>query len=807
MRDVALSWAWRGFRSRGWRGVFIIAILAIAMGADAVVFSSADSFVFHRLPYPDADRWVELGQQTPSAYSAAVYPELVAHWRRQTDLFSSFFGYRDRYVFVAHAAEPGFIPGVAVAPGLLDAVGGRPLVGRTFTDADIASGAPAVMIVSEQFAASTFGSVRGAINQRLPVPQPGGARDATVDATIVGVMPTAFRFPSGLYQLWLPFDVNTVGTRELISSIAHIAPGQSVDAVNRAVGDRAVALDRFRRPENQGAWKYRQEARPIAAATVDPRLKQLFVLLLGAAGCLLLVACLNVANIEMSVALARRRTQAVALALGASRASLFAGVILEGALIVVIAAVLATGLAMEATSFIAGHLPAATTTPLPNQVDVDPRTLLFVAGVAAVAWLLASLPVAFLASRADILDALRADTRTSAASRGGTRVRHALTLAETALTVVLLAGALFTARSYGALLDIPKGFDSSGLVFLSLRQPPRPADTDAVVQARILDALRARPDVASVAIADSAPPTMGGYGRGNLWIAGEPTPREVVSLTSSDVDLEFFHTLRLDIVDGRGFTADDPDNAVIVDEAFAHRFWPDGSAVGHEYDLGGAVAHAGRRSLIVGVARHLRTDRDSVTQPSPTFFATYQRTKASDKYQPTSFVARLNDPAAADNLAVMARTLAPGDRVRVRTVDDLYAATFADELLAASIMNAFGILALVVAAAGVYGVMTFLVAARTREIGIRMALGADRAAVNRLVLLQALRPVAAGTVVGVAAALLASRAAQSLLFGARVHSPMAYLGIAAVVLAMAIVATWQPASTAARVDPSRLLRD
>ena len=210
---------------------------------------------------------------------------------------------------------------------------------------------------------------------------------------------------------------------------------------------------------------------------------------------------------------------------------------------------------------------------------------------------------------------------------------------------------------------------------------------------------------------------------------------------------------------------------------------------------------------IVGIARHLRTNRDSITQPSDVFFPVYIPLAPNDRYVPLSFVVRLRDISTADSVLSMVRAQAPGARARMDRMTDRYAATFADEQLASSIMSAFGVLAFVVATAGVYGVMAFFVATRTREIGIRMALGADREAVRRLILTSSLRPVLVGAGLGLIAAVAAAQWARSLYFevGATAPSMLAVVGL--IVVSTAALATWQPARLASRVDPSRLLRE
>jgi predicted permease len=796
-----LGWAWRGLLNRGWRGVLVVGLLALALGANAIVFAAADSFVFHRVPYRDADRLVELGaqRQGPFGWRSSVWPELVPVWRRQTDLFADMQAYTaGGSVYLSGGDEPRFVWAEAVTPGLLEMLGARLLWGRSFTPHDVAPGADPVAIVAEDIAAQEFGDARHAVGQTIALQKP---------ARIVGILPTVFRFPTGQERIWTPLNLESVPLHYLVRPIARLAPTMRMDVVSQAVSQRAPALTPMIRRENQQGLRGPVEARPIAPALVDPRLRRLFLLLTAATGCLLLVACANVVNLELGAAVGRTRVLAISMALGAGRATLIRIALLEGALVLGIAAAFATLLTWQVTTYIATHLPTAMTVALPNPIHVDIRTLWVMLAVAAATWLVASLPVAVLASRTDVLDALRLDGRTLSTSRAGARVRQALTVGEVALTVLLLVGASLNVRTYRNLLNLPKGFDEANVIAVDVRQRPVPAETDAMLQTRLLAALRTRPDVVAATVADASPPSMGASIGGPLTIGSDPESRGQVALAGVVTGPEYFRVLRLPLISGRAFATGDPAEDVVIDETFARRYWPDSGAVGAVFNLGGASFGGRPQMTVIGVARHLRTDQDSVTEPSDSHFAIYLQGQPSDSYVPLSFVIRLTDGASVDSLHAMLRALAPTTRVRVQRMTDRYAATFADEQLASAIMSAFGVLAFLVATAGVYGVMAFFVVARTREMGIRLALGADRGAVRRLIVTSSMRPVLAGTVIGVTGAVIATHWARSLYFGVAAVTPATFVLVALLVIATSALATWPPARQAGRVDPSRLLRD
>jgi predicted permease len=797
-----LRWAWRGVRSRGVRALLIITLLGTALGANTIVFAAADSFVFNRVPYRDATRLIEIGEQQRGWYSA-VWPELVPVWRQQTDLFSAFHAHQwGKQVYLTGGQEPRFVWSEEVTPGLFEMLGAVPRWGRPFVNDDARAGQPSIVILAEEIARQEFGDPARAIGQRL--------RADGESPVVVGVMPLAFRFPTGSERIWRPLDVTSVRERSLIHPIGRVAAGLSIDTLSKGVQARAPMVLQSLKPTNAvvGKSKFPTEARPIAPSIVDPRVKRLFLLLSAAAACLLVIACANVANLELASAITRTRVYAIEIALGASSGTLMRVALLEGALIIGGALVVGAGLAYGVTSFLATHLPTAMMTAIANPIDLDARAVGVMAAVALLTWLVTSLPLAILARRADVLDALKLDGRTLSSSRTGARVRSWLTIGEVAMTVLLLVGALLNVRSYAALLQLPKGFDSITVVSIAVRQRPHPTEKDADLQARLLAAIRTRTDVLSATIADASPPDSAGSISAHLRIDDQPRRADFTTMGLFNGDPEFFRTLHLPLRSGRLLEPGEPAGNVVVDENFAQRYWPGGQALGETFDLNGAGVGSTSQFRIVGIVAHVRNSHDSAVAPSDSFFAMYQGlSNASAKYAPLSFLVRLNDVKHLGDLTSMVRTLAPGSRVRSATVDDLYAAMFGDELLAMSIMSAFGALAFLVAMVGIYGVMAYLVASRTREIGIRLALGADRQAINRLVLKSSMRLVVAGAAMGLVTALAASRFVQSLLFGVSSTDPRIYGVVVLTVIVTAGLATWQPARRAGRIDPSRLLRE
>lgn len=804
-----LRWAWRGFLGRGWRGVMVVALLAVALAANTVVFSAADSFLLQPSPYPHAERLVSIGRATTFEpwvdYGSAA---TIAGWRSHKDLFSQVlaFGSEISAAVSSGVDGPHSVPAATVEPGLMELLGAKPVAGRLFIAGDQPRYtetnrigrrlyAPTMSIISESLAQEQFGGAAAAIGQPLLL--------GTSSTTIVGVVPADFKFPTGTERIWTPLDISLLNPQNGSRFLEQLAPGVTFARAAAAVRARdAAVVGQLPPPYN----KYPQEPAGLRRLgdSGDSRLRKIVWLLLGAAGCLLLIACANVVNLELAAAIPRARNSAIAIALGASPTSLLVAALLEGAIGVAFSVGVGVALAWQAARGLNALLPASVSGALANPIDIDARTLAFMAVIAAVAWCVTTLPVALVSLRTNVIGTLRVETRSSSGSATGVLVRRALTSAEVALSVLLLVGALLASRSYSSLLAIPKGFNVAGVVELAVGQQAGSAETSTALQDRILSAVRSAPFVSYAGAASSVPPGGGGAINGQLTI-NDQLQTDRVTASGFGVDPEFFSAMALPIVEGRAFSSADPLSAVVIDQGFARKYWPNGSPIGSVINFGKASLGAGGPLYtVVGVAAHMRNSRDTPTGVSPDAFPLYYR--LSD-YAPLWFAVRLTDDSRLPDLKTLVRTVTPTSRVRVEFVRDHYAKVYANEMIAASIMRVFGVLALIVAVTGIYSVMAYMVAGRTREIGLRMALGADGRNITSMVLSSSLKMVLLGAAVGVGAALIAARWGSSLLFGVSPRDPWIYSSVAFVVIATAVIATWRPALVASRVDPSSLLRE
>ena len=789
--------AWQAVRSRGLRAVLEVVLLAVALAANTVVFSAADAYVFRRVPYPAAGHLIELDKRMSSL-------DLV-EWRRQTDVFAGLHGYATRPVFLQAQGQPEVVDVADVTPGLIDLLGVSAKWGRLLAEADARESSGEVVVISEDLALRRFGSAANAVGRSLET--------TGSPLVIVGVMPRGFLFPSRGCEIWRVLDLRAPSRS--VSIIGAPAAGQTVATISQAIAIRASAV-----AAAAGSTRATTAtARALRLSQLSPEARRLLLVIMGAALCLLLTACANVASLELATAMSRVRAMSVHLALGATRGRLVRSGLLEGLWIITPAVAAATALASYGTHALAAAIPDRIFDSA-NAVDLDARALGAMTMAAVVTWLLVSVPLAWLGSRSQLVDLLKSESRTSIASRAGLRLRQALTIVEVALAVLLLCGGLLYLRTYGALVSLGKGFDSRHLAVVSLTLPMQSypnAQAREFLAAQVMERLRARPGVEDVSHPDSLPPSLGENYGAALEVDGQVVPTDRVTIGLNRIDQTFFSTLRIPLRRGEVFQAGAPPTLAIVDETFANRLWPNQDPIGHSFRI------SARQPLltVVGVAGHVRNDADDPSGPSERQFQVYVPRQPPPPPAPSAgpvsvqnqalygfidLAVRLDPSVRATDLLADVRSIDSRFRLKVDAMDDLYARRFEDTFLATSVVSGFGSVAFFLAMAGLYGVLAVLVAGRVREIGIRMALGADRRAIAGLVVGSCARLVTLGIVLGLIATAGASRVLQSQFFGVSPIDSATYALVAIAVAATALVASWFPARQAARVDPAVTLR-
>ena len=392
---LAIEWRWafRNLRTRGWRAVLAVALLAVALGANAVLFAVADSLVFRRVPYPDADRLVEIqvrGPRSGPGGSPFLTPALLDEWRKQNDLFTGVEGYLTKTLFLTGGARPESVGVSDVTVGLFELLGVRPRWGRPFAPGDEQQIAVQPVLIAETLALERFGNPAAAVGQRIAT--------SGENLIVIGVMPATFRFPEGTQRIWRALDPRGPLARGFagVSSIARVRPDSSATVVAQRMEARSDAI-----AEAAGARRpYAAMPGPLRATLAASAHRGLFLVLLGASACLLLMACANIASLELATAVRRARLYAIQLAIGATRSSLARVTVLEGLILVTAAAAAATVLAHWATAIVAQELPVRIANSGANPIDVDLRVIAFMSLAAVVATLLSSAPIVVFASRA-----------------------------------------------------------------------------------------------------------------------------------------------------------------------------------------------------------------------------------------------------------------------------------------------------------------------------------------------------------------------------------------------------------------------
>lgn len=791
--STELRHALKGIRARRWRATLIIGLLAISLGATAVVFSAADSFVFRRVPYPGTSRLAVL-QQTNSMTGASDYvaPEVIPEWRKHVDLFSAVHAHvmgAALYVTTGDVTEP--VITCQVTPGLFETLGVAPRWGRTLQPGDEDPSHDPMVVIAEDLARRVFADPAAAIGQTVTL---GGET-----LHVVGVMPAAFRFPTSRERVWRSLDLARWPANSGVRGLFQLASGVHNDAVARAVSERADAVGRVvTRPGRQQPVT----AVPLATFASDDRADLIFAMLMAAAACVGLIACANVASLELANAMGRARSFAIHSALGASRATLVRIGLIEGALMVGSSAVLGWFIAHWGVSWLGLSLPPTMTRPLANPIDLDSRALTCMTMTVVATWMLTCVPVARRATRTDVVELLKRDDRTMGVSAGA-GLRQLLVVGQVALTVMLLVAAALTVRTYASNVAVEKGFDSSGLAAVEIVQPRRSSVNPAALEQTLLDRLRTMPHVHGVSRTDGIPPsTQAGIGN-HLFVEGRERTAEKIKLAGYAVDPDFFSTMGVRLLAGRAFSPGDPPGYVVVDGRFAARYWPNGDALGARFNMGGGGWSGVRDFEIVGVAAPVRME-STETPGGDEVFVVYH--SISPKYTPLSFLVRLENERQLGALASLVRSLAPGAIVRVDMVEERYRRLYGDVRLAASVTGGFSMLAFLVAMAGVYGVMAFLVTGRRKEIGVRIAFGAQPTDIRRMFLAASAKLVLVGAFLGVAGAYAATHGIETRLQGVQAPDPLTFAGVVTAVLVTALGATWLPARQAARIDPVTSLR-
>ncbi len=788
-------------------GFTCIAVLALGLGigANSAIFSVVDAILLKPLPYKNPDQLVVIWENathlgfpknTPS-------PANFLDWRQQSRSFAGMAAFAERTFNLTGVGEPQRLYGRRVSANLFDLLGVRPIIGRTFVPDEDKPGTK-VAVISETLWQQRFGSDPGVIGRALTL---NGE-----SYTVVGVVPRSVRLPAfGKWrdQVWVPlaFSSEEAANRgdHFLEVIARMKSGVTLQKARTEMQTIAARLAQEYPKYN---LRIGSVVNPLSEEIVGD-MKPALLVLLGAVAFVLLIACANVANLLLARAATRQKEIALRLALGADRARLTKQLLVESVLLSLIGGGVGLAFAYAGlnilTRFIPPDLAQAET------IAIDGKVLGFTLLIALVTGLLFGLAPASQASHFNLNDTLKEGGRDSGAGTRGKRLRSSLVIAEVAVSFILLIGAGLLINSFLHLRNLDPGFRADHVLALNVdlsevKYPDnarRTAFFDEVVRR-----VQALPGVRSVAVAGNLPFT---YNGDSMPIAVEgipdPQPDEWPDVIYRAVGPGYFGTMGIPLVRGRDFNEQDTIKStmtVVVSEKTAQYYWPKDNPIGKRLKAGSTTSEGPWRTVI-GVVKDVRQN-DFIAEPKMQMYLDYRQLQS---LTPNALVLRTAvDPLSLASAVRGAIWSVDKDQTvaNIDSMENIVAGAVARQRFSMLLLAVFAGLALVLAAVGIYGVMSYSVAQQTREIGIRIALGAKRSNVLGMTLGQGLKLVGAGLVVGLIGALILTRVMSSLLFGISATDPLTFLSISLALIAVATLASYLPALRATKVDPMIALR-
>jgi putative ABC transport system permease protein len=786
-----------------------ILTLALGIGANTAIFTIVDTVLLRPLPYADPDRLVTVGDRNPDGSSANAGFQTMNAWRDRSRTLEGFAAMRPWTPTLVTAGEAERIQAVRVSWNYFDLLGVRPLLGRTFTALDDYGGDwPPYAIVSDS------------LWRRLGAdPSMVGRTVSLSDRAyrIVGVMPASFepldsrKFYGAPAQLWAPIGSYMKGSSaasgtcrgcEHLNVFARLRPGATIAA---ATSEMDAIREQLRR-ENPGASAAGSIAVVPLRRALTNDVRPTLLVLLAAVVFVLLIACANVASLLLARSVTRQRELTLRAALGAGRARLLRQLLTESLLLAGIGGATGVLVATIGVRGLAALAPAAL--PRLDRAAVDGRVLAFTALVTVLTSVASGLLPAWRSVDSRREGPLTLETRGAVGHRP--RARSLLVVADLALALVLLAGAGLMLRTVVALTRANPGFTADGVLSLRFALTGRayPSD-DAMVafQQRVLERMRALPAVEAVAVAGQVP--FGGvHGCWGFHAQGrmEPNPADDPCVERYSFAGDYFRAMNIPVIAGRTFTAEDSASGrrvILVSATTARLIWGAENPIGAQVRIGGAASGAWRTVVgIVGDVHH----SDLTTAPAPAMYT--PEAQITSAYLTLVARARSGDAAAlAPDARAVIRALDPIVPVySVAPLSSMVRQSAAQRVFVTRVLSAFAIVAVLLAAVGLYGLVAYGVAQRTREVGVRIALGAQRHDVLRLVLSSGLSLVSIGVGAGLVAALVLTRFLGALVFGVSPVDPLTFVAAAALLTTVALAAHWIPVRRALRIDPASALR-
>ena len=778
----------------------VIAVLALGIGANVAIFSIVNTVLLRPLPFEDAQRIVRLfhvpPQDTfPGMPTFSLSPANFYDWKREARSFEAMAIYRFRTFVLADGSAADEIIAGAVGEGFFDATGTKPALGRVFLPEEDAPGRNRVVILSDGFWKRQFGGAADIVGREL--------RLSGENYTIVGVMPPRFSvsaWGATSRDFWVPLaytdEARAVRENHNAQVIARLRPGVTVEQARAELEAISKRLEAAYPAENTG-WG--GTAIPLAEVLVGDVRTSLYVLL-GAVGLVLLIACANVGNLLFARALSRRREIAIRSALGAGRARVFQQLLVESLTLATIGG--AVGLYIAHLSLDAGATLLATQLPRADEVSIDASVVLFGIAASIVTGILAGALPALRAVHTDLNDTLKQGGRHDSAV--GVRTRQVLIVGEVALSVVLLAGAALMVQSLLALRHSDAGFNPRDVLTLRVSLPETRYDTPEKIRAffeTALERFRALPGVQAAGGIDDLP-VLGGSQQ-PIVLEGRPEllPSEQPTVAVRKITPGYLAAMQIPIILGRDVASNDGE-VMLVSQSAAALLWGDEDPIDRRVTLPLESRTVLKR--VIGIVGDVK--QGDLSDPAAPSVYELSREHVSDGM---TLVLRTGVPpmSVAAPAADAVRGIDPQQPVEdIRTMEAVLDETLTSQRFNALILGLFAALALTLASVGIYSVLSYIVRGRSREIGIRTALGAGTRDVVRLVVVEGMTPALIGIAAGVAGAIAVAGLLESILFGVSATDPATLGGVAAGLTLVALLATLVPAFRASRVDPLVVLR-
>jgi putative ABC transport system permease protein len=785
--------------------------LALGIGANTAIFSVVNATLLRPLPFKDPERIVMMWGYLPKlAQTSEKLPSSAANYLglvKQTQTLQELAAFRQWSWQLTHAGDPEQLQGVRVSANFFAALGASPALGQTFTPEQDQEGAAPVAIISHRFWQREFAADRNVLGKNL-----------TLDGhtvTVVGVMPRDFEFPGGANMvpglqfatrndIWRPLAMtaqerNNQGSLNL-AVLGRLKPGITINQAENELRSIETSLP-------LGTIGYTVNLVPLQKQMVG-NIQRLLLVLLGTVVFVLLIACANVANLLLARASSRQKEMAIRGALGAGRWRIIRQLLTESMLLSLLGGLLGSLLAIWGTPLLVSLIPDKV--PRIHEISVDLRVLGFALLISIITGIVFGLTPALQASRIDLNQSLKESARGTTGGLRQNRLRAFLIVSEVSLAVVLMIGASLLIKSFVRLLDVKPGFDPSHALTMEVSLPTLPPSKYANDQEQaaffqqVLDQLNHSPGVTAAGAVLSLPLT-GAEESTDLFIEGRPrlTADQRAQADYTVVTPDYFRALQIPLLKGRQFTDRDSKDApgvIIINDALAHRYWPDTDPLGQRLTVG--FEQSPRE--IIGVVTSVKQLTLSAVA-LPTMYLPQLQRPAGDM---TIVIRGNGDPMSLGALArAQIHSVDPTIPVtNIRTMDEIFSASVAQQRFSMLLVGVFGALAVALAAIGIYGVMGYAVTQRKHEIAVRMALGAKTNQVLRLILKDGLVLASLGVVIGLAGAFALTRLMSSLLFDVKPTDAQTFIAVSALLIFVALLACFIPARRASKVDPLIALR-